>query len=50
MVVIPSKIPLQNLPVADYELITKKAVTSSEEELNQNPRAHSAKMRAIRKR
>ena len=50
VVVIPSKIPLQNLPVADYELITKKAVTSSEEELNQNPRAHSAKMRAIRKR
>lgn len=47
---VPAKIPLQNLPLADYELITKKAITSTEEELNQNPRAHSAKLRAIRKR
>jgi len=47
---VPSKIPLQTLPLADYELVNRKVITSSEEELNQNPRAQSAKLRAIRKR
>lgn len=47
---VPSKIPLQNLPVADYELVNRKVITSKEEELESNPRAHSAKLRAIRKR
>lgn len=47
---VPSKIPLQNLPVTDYELVNKKVITSQEEELERNPRAHSAKLRALRKR
>jgi 16S rRNA (cytosine1402-N4)-methyltransferase len=47
---VPSKIPLQVLPVTDYELVNKKVITSQEEELESNPRAHSAKLRAIRKR
>lgn len=47
---VPSKIPLQTLPLADYELVNRKVITSSEEELSQNPRSQSAKLRAIRKR
>lgn len=47
---VPSKIPLQTLPLADYELVNRKVITSSEEELNLNPRAQSAKLSAIRKR
>jgi 16S rRNA (cytosine1402-N4)-methyltransferase len=47
---VPSKIPLQTLPLADYELVNRKVITSSEEELSLNPRAQSAKLRAIRKR
>jgi 16S rRNA (cytosine1402-N4)-methyltransferase len=47
---VPSKIPLQTLPLADYELVNRKVITSSEEELSQNPRAQSAKLRVIRKR
>ena len=47
---VPSKIPLQNLPVTDYELVNKKVITSQKEELERNPRAHSAKLRALRKR
>jgi 16S rRNA (cytosine1402-N4)-methyltransferase len=47
---VPSKIPLQTLPLADYELVNRKVITSSEEELDRNPRSQSAKLRAIRKR
>lgn len=47
---VPSKIPLQVLPITDFELVNKKVITSKEEELESNPRAHSAKLRAIRKR
>lgn len=47
---VPSKIPLQVLPITDFELVNKKVITSQEEELESNPRAHSAKLRAIRKR
>jgi len=47
---VPSKIPLQVLPTTEYELVNKKVVTSQKEELDLNPRAHSAKLRAIRKR
>ena len=35
---------------APFELITRKPITASEKELGDNNRAHSAKMRVIRKR
>lgn len=47
---VPSKIPLQVLPTTEFELVNRKVITSNEEELESNPRAHSAKLRAIRKR
>lgn len=47
---VPSKIPLQVLPTTEFELVNRKVITSKEEELESNPRAHSAKLRAIRKR
>lgn len=47
---VPSKIPLQVLPITDYELVNKKVITSQKDELESNPRSHSAKLRAIRKR
>ena len=46
---IPKGVPVIGL-LAPYELITRKPVTASEEELNENNRAHSAKMRIIQKR
>jgi 16S rRNA (cytosine1402-N4)-methyltransferase len=45
---IPEGVPL-NIE-ALYELITRKPVTASEEELKENNRAHSAKMRIIEKK
>jgi 16S rRNA (cytosine1402-N4)-methyltransferase len=35
---------------APFELITRKPMLPSEEEIKENNRAHSAKMRVIRKR
>jgi hypothetical protein len=32
-----------------YRLLTKKPVTASEEEVEQNPRSRSAKLRAVEK-
>ena len=46
---IPKGVPLANIE-APYELITKKPVVASEEELMENNRAHSAKMRIIEKK
>ena len=44
----------KNLPVmpeeAKYELVNKHVITASEEELLENNRAHSAKMRVLRKK
>ncbi len=45
---IPKGVPL-NIE-APYELITRKPVTASDEELKENNRAHSAKMRIIEKK
>ena len=45
----------RRMPVAmekepDYELLNKKAITASEQELEANSRSHSAKLRGIRKK
>ena len=47
---IPKGLPINNIKEADYELVTRHPITPSEEELEYNNRAHSAKMRVIRKR
>ena len=47
---IPKGVPIANIEEAPFELITKHPITPSEEELEYNNRAHSAKMRVIRKR
>ena len=47
---IPEGLPIIITEEAPFELITKKPMLPSEEEINLNNRAHSAKMRVIRKR
>lgn len=47
---IPKGVPMIIEETAPFELITKKPLLPSEEELEANNRAHSAKMRVIRKR
>ena len=46
---IDPKLPVreQKRPQADYRLITKKPITADEAEINDNRRAHSAKLRVI---
>ncbi|NTW95143.1 MAG: 16S rRNA (cytosine(1402)-N(4))-methyltransferase RsmH [Erysipelotrichaceae bacterium] len=46
---VPSKLPVLGTPKADYELIDKKHSRANETELLENPRAHSAKLRILRK-
>lgn len=46
---IPSKLPLVDLPESKFSLISHKAITSGESELESNTRAHSAKLRILRK-
>lgn len=46
---IPKGVPIVNIE-APYELITKKPIVANEEELLENNRAHSAKMRIIEKK
>jgi 16S rRNA (cytosine1402-N4)-methyltransferase len=47
---VPRKLPIADLPQADYEVLTRKALVAEEEELNENKRSHSAKLRILRKR
>lgn len=47
---VPRKLPIADLPIADYEVITRKALIADEEELTLNKRSHSAKLRILRKR
>lgn len=47
---VPKGVPLIVQEEAPFELITKKPILPSEEEIEQNNRAHSAKMRVIKKR
>jgi 16S rRNA (cytosine1402-N4)-methyltransferase len=46
---IPKGVPIVGIE-APYELITKKPIVANEEELEENNRAHSAKMRIIEKK
>lgn len=46
---IPKGLPIANLPKPPYELVTKKPITASPEELEYNNRAHSAKLRILMK-
>lgn len=47
---IPQGLPIVISEVAPFELITRKPILPSSKELEENNRAHSAKMRVIRKR
>ena len=47
---IPEGLPIIIKEEAPFELITRHPITSNEEELKENNRAHSAKMRVLRKR
>lgn len=46
---IPEGLPIVIKEKAPFDLITKKPILPSEEELNENQRSHSAKMRVIEK-
>lgn len=43
-------VPLNNIQLTKYELLTKKPITASEEEINQNKRSRSAKLFAIKRK
>jgi len=47
---IPKGLPINNIKEADFELVNKHPILPSEEELEYNNRAHSAKMRVIKRR
>lgn len=46
---LPKNLPIKDIPQAMYELVTKNAVIADETELLENPRAHSAKLRVLKK-
>lgn len=47
---IPKNVPITNELQADYELLHRKVILPTEFELENNNRAHSAKLRAIKKK
>lgn len=47
---IPKNLPIQHIPLADYELMTSKPLYPSDQEYEQNSRSKSAKMRVIQRR
>jgi 16S rRNA (cytosine1402-N4)-methyltransferase len=49
---IDKHIPIKasDIPLSEYVLVNKKIVTATEKELNENHRAHSAKLRVIERR
>ena len=49
-VLIPKNLPIQHIPLADYELMTSKPLYPSSQEYEQNSRSKSAKMRVIQRR
>ena len=50
--VIDKRIPLKALeiPESEYQLVNRKVITASKEELDENRRAQSAKLRVIERR
>ena len=46
----PSKLPVKDEKASAYELYSKKAIVASDEELEHNQRAHSAKLRVLIKK
>jgi 16S rRNA (cytosine1402-N4)-methyltransferase len=46
---VPKNVPMLHIPEADFSLLHKKVILPSKEELAINNRAHSAKLRAIKK-
>jgi 16S rRNA (cytosine1402-N4)-methyltransferase len=47
---IPKNLPIQHVPLADYEILTTKPIYPSELEYEKNSRSKSAKMRVIERR
>lgn len=47
---VPKNLPIQNIDVSPYEILTKKPIYPSEDEYEQNPRSKSAKLRALRRK
>jgi len=48
-VYVPKKLPIAQLPQANYEVTTRKPIIADESELSENQRSHSAKLRILRK-
>ena len=46
---LPKEIPIQNDPNVKFELVNKKPITATVDEIKANKRSHSAKLRAIRR-
>jgi 16S rRNA C1402 N4-methylase RsmH len=42
-------LPVLKVQTANFKSLTKKPITASDEEANQNPRARSAKLRGVEK-
>ena len=45
----PRGLPVPKVQTATFESLTRKPITASETEANQNPRARSAKLRGVEK-
>lgn len=46
---VPKNLPVQNLEPADFEIVTRKPIYPSEEEMTRNPRSKSAKLRTLKR-
>lgn len=46
---IPIDLPIANVPEADFQMVNKKPILPTDEELKANNRSHSAKLRVLRR-
>lgn len=44
---VPGNLPLKDLPTTNFELYSRQAIVASAQELQTNPRSHSAKLRVL---